>query len=190
MQPGLAIVVLWVVFAVSWLLAAAWSRKPERRLGLKVEIPYRILLILGGLLFLVPAHGYEGRLRLWHVGWTGAWICVALIALAFAFNWWARVHLGPLWSGTITKKPDHRIVDTGPYAIVRHPIYTGFLLAILATAAAKGTILGVIAALMLAAGIWMKARLEEGWLSAELGPGYDAYRRRVPMLVPFGPHGG
>jgi protein-S-isoprenylcysteine O-methyltransferase Ste14 len=75
-----------------------------------------------------------------------------------------------------------------PYGIVRHPIYTGILLAILATMAAKGTIPAVAGALVIILGLWMKARLEEGFLREQLGAdAYDAYRRRVPMLVPFGP---
>ena len=94
---------------------------------------------------------------------------------------------GQLWSGTITRKADHRIVDTGPCGLVRHPIYTGILLAGLATMLAQGSLPGIAAAVLLT-GLWMKARMEEAWLRSELGAeAYDAYRRRVPMLVPFGP---
>jgi protein-S-isoprenylcysteine O-methyltransferase Ste14 len=71
---------------------------------------------------------------------------------------------------------------------VRHPIYTRLLLAILATMIAKGTVLGIAGAALLTLGLTLKARMEEQWLRRELGAdGYDAYRRRVPMLVPFGP---
>jgi protein-S-isoprenylcysteine O-methyltransferase Ste14 len=188
MRPGLAIVVLWLVFAGSWIAAAAWSNKTEKRIGLGAEVGYRIVLVLGGLVFLVPAHGYEGPLRLWSVTRVEAWICVGLIATGLAFSWWGRLHLGPLWSGSITRKAEHRIVDTGPYGIVRHPIYTGILMAVYATAAAKGTVLGLAGALVISIGIWMKARLEEHWLRDEMGVElYNAYRRKVPMLLPFGP---
>lgn len=71
---------------------------------------------------------------------------------------------------------------------MRHPIHTGILLAVFATAALKGTILGLLGAFPITLGPWMKARLEERWLREELDPGaYDDYRRKVPMLVPFGP---
>jgi protein-S-isoprenylcysteine O-methyltransferase Ste14 len=104
----------------------------------------------------------------------------------FAFAWWARIYLGTLWSGQVTLKPDHHIVDTGPYALVRHPIYTGILTAVLATMAAKGTLPGVAGAAIILVGVWMKARIEERWLRQELGAeAYDGYARRVPMLVPF-----
>ena len=182
------IVGLWIAWALSWLLAAGWSSAAQKRVGMRREIGYRVVLALGVLLLAVPAHRYEGVLRLWHVNRMAAWTCVGLIVAGFAFCWWARVHLGRLWSGRITRKADHHLVDTGPYGIVRHPIYTGILLAAYATMAAKGTALGIAGALGITLGLWMKARLEEQWLRAELGAEtYDAYRKRVPMLLPFGP---
>ena len=183
MRPGLAIMILWGAWILSWLAAMVWSARAEKRASFRTELSYRVVLVLGALIFLVPAHGYYGPLRFWYIGWVGAWICTALIALGFAFTWWARIHLGTLWSGSITKKASHRIVDTGPYAIVRHPIYTGLLLAVLATAAAKGTLFGIVGALLITVGLWMKARFEERWLSQELGAAaYDVYRHKVPML--------
>ena len=185
---ALVIAALWIGFALSWLAAASWSSAVDKRMGIGGELGYRAVLLIGGIAFLIPAHGYEGPLRLWWVTPTQAWICVGLVALGFAFSWWARIYLGALWSGPITTKADHRVVDRGPYAIVRHPIYTGILLAIFATAAAKGTVLGLGAAAIITLGIWMKARPEERWLRQELGAeAYDGYRRRVPMLLPFGP---
>lgn len=188
LRPGFVFILLWVGFALSWLIAAGWSAKTERSVGMKRELGYRIVLIAGGLALLPRAHGYHGPMRLWFVTFDEAWVCIALVALGFAFCWWARIHLGALWSGWITRKADHRVVDTGPYGIVRHPIYTGILLAVYATAAVKGTIPGVLGALLVTLGLWMKAKLEERWLHEELDPGtYDDYCSRVPMLVPFGP---
>ncbi len=144
------------------------------------------MTIIGALVFFIPAHGYRGPLRLWHLTLGQAWICVGLVGLGFAFTWWARVHLGKLWSGQITKKADHRVVESGPYGLVRHPIYTGLLLATYATMVAKGTVLGVAGGALITLGLWMKARLEERFLRQELGAAaYDDYSRRVAMLVPF-----
>ena len=186
MNGAALIGILWLVFALSWIAAMPWSNAVEKRIGLGKEIAYRIVLLAGGVIFFIPAHGYDGPLRLWYPTRDLFWTTVALIVLGFAFAWWARVWLGALWSGQVTKKENHRVVDTGPYRIVRHPIYTGILLAIYATAAIKGTILGVAGALIITLGLWMKARLEESWLTQEV-EGYDAYRHRVPMLLPFGP---
>jgi protein-S-isoprenylcysteine O-methyltransferase Ste14 len=188
MRPGLAIAALWTLWLISWLVAALWSNPTEKRAGIGSEFGYRALMTLGAIVLLVPAHRYEGPLRLWYIGWVGAWICVLLVALGLGFSWWARIYLGRLWSSGVTRKADHHLVDAGPYAIVRHPIYTGLLLAILATTAAKGTVLGIAGCLSLVIGVWLKARLEERWLARELGEGtYQSYRQRVPMLVPFAP---
>lgn len=188
MRGALIFAVLWIGFALSWIAAMPWSSAVEKRAGLGKELAYRVVLLIGGIIFFIPAHGYEGPLRLWYPTYDLFWATVALVVLGFIFAWWARIWLGSLWSGQVTKKADHRVVDTGPYAIVRHPIYTGILLAVYATAALKGTVLGIAGALIITLGLWMKARLEEGWLRQELGTdAYDAYRRRVPMLLPFGP---
>jgi protein-S-isoprenylcysteine O-methyltransferase Ste14 len=189
MRPGFVIIFLWGAWALSWVLASGWSNRTKKRLGLRGEVLHRLPLIAGVVLFAVPAHGYEGRLRLWHVGWAEAWGCVGLVAAGLAFTWWARIHLGRLWSGSITRKEEHRVVDTGPYAIVRHPIYSGILLAFLGTLLAKGTVLGLVGAGLAALGLFIKARLEERWLASELGVAYEEYRKRVPMLFPFGPRG-
>lgn len=187
MRPVTAITLLWLIWAVSWAAAALWADPVQKRAGFKAEVRYRALWLVGAGLLFIPAHGYEGRLRFWMPDLAEAWICVALIAVGIAFAWWARLHLGRLWSGTVTAKADHHVVDTGPYGLVRHPIYTGLLLAILATMAAKGTVWGIAGTVLLIIGIVVKARLEESFLRGELGAAYDDYARRVPMLVPFTP---
>ena len=112
----------------------------------------------------------------------------AAVALGIAVACWARLYLGPLWSGRITRKLDHRVVDSGPYALMRHPICSGLLLSLLATAAAKGTVLGAGGFVLLCLGLWAKARQEDRWLSRR-GRKLCHYRERVPMLLPFAPTG-
>jgi protein-S-isoprenylcysteine O-methyltransferase Ste14 len=186
MHPAQAIAAAWGAFVLSWLVAAVWSSAPQKRASFGAQTGYRVLAIVGGILLFKSSHGYDGPLRLWMLDRNGAWTCVALIVAGFAFAWWARIYLGALWSGQVTLKPDHHIVDTGPYALVRHPIYTGILTAVLATMAAKGTLPGVAGAAIILVGVWMKARIEERWLRQELGAeAYDRYARRVPMLLPF-----
>lgn len=188
MRPGMVIICIWGGWALSWIIAAGWSSRTESRPPIGPEIGYRILMGMGTVIMFVPAHGYEGPLRLWHVGWTGAWICTVLVGVGVTVAWWARLYLGRLWSARITRKAGHEVVDSGPYAFVRHPIYSGMILSLAATAAAKGTVPGVAGFLVLLLGIWIKARLEERWLIAELGTdAYGDYRRRVPMLLPLGP---
>jgi len=117
-------------------------------------------------------------------------IAAAILAVlaGLAFTWWGRVHLGRLWSSAITRKEGHRVIDTGPYGLVRHPIYTGLIGAMLATGIAVATATALLGTVLIAFGLWQKARMEEGFLTAELGAdAYGPYCRRVPMLVPFLP---
>lgn len=187
-RPGIAIGGLWLAWAVSWVLAIAWSSRAEKRAGIKAEWFYRIVLIAGGIIFAVPSDR-PGQIRLWPLmDLPAVWACFWAIAAGCAFAWWARIYLGSLWSGSITTKANHRVVDTGPYRIVRHPIYTGILIGVLATMIAKGTLLGLIGAALVVFGLWLKARVEERFLRQQLGAAaYDDYSRRVPMLVPFAP---
>ena len=119
----------------------------------------------------------------------GALALAAVMVAGLLLTWWARIYLGPLWSGVITRKKDHRIVDTGPYAFVRHPIYAGLVIALLATAAAEGRATALIGVAFVIFGLWLKAHTEERFLMAELGVEvYGSYCRRVSMLIPFLPH--
>ena len=88
------------------------------------------------------------------------------------------------WSGHVTLKPGHRLLRTGPYALVRHPIYTGLLLAMTGTAVAVDRGRGVLAVLIAVETLWRKLRLEERWLTEEFGAEYGRYRREVKALVP------
>jgi protein-S-isoprenylcysteine O-methyltransferase Ste14 len=190
MRPSMVFVGLWLGFALSWIVAAFWSSRPARAVGMLAELPMRLVLVLGGVLLAIPAHGYSGPLRLWFPSHILALVCIALMIAGFAFAWWARIVMGAMWSGRITRKADHHLIDRGPFAIVRHPIYTGILLAVIATMLVKGTVSGVAGAVVVTLGLWMKARMEETWLGQELGVDiYADYRRRVSMLVPFAPKG-
>jgi protein-S-isoprenylcysteine O-methyltransferase Ste14 len=165
-----------------------WCNPTIKRAGLTRELLYRALVLAGYLfLFGLISTRYDMIYRFWRTP-TGAlgWVMVALVAIGFSFCWWARIHLGPLWSSGITRKSSHHVIATGPYAVVRHPIYTGITLAALATAVAHGAPTSFLGAALMTTGWYIKARLEERFLREELGPeAYDAYARRVPMLVPF-----
>jgi protein-S-isoprenylcysteine O-methyltransferase Ste14 len=189
MTPESAVGYAWLAWAVSWGLAAFWSQRAEKRPGLGSEALYRVVVVIGVLmLFGVGARYYPDSPKLWAASGAVGWALAGAAALGFLFCWWARLHLGRLWSGWVTKTADHRIVDTGPYRLVRHPIYTGVLTAAFSTAIMKGTAAALAGAAVMTVGFWIKARLEERFLGQELGAeAYAAYRARVPMLIPFGP---
>jgi protein-S-isoprenylcysteine O-methyltransferase Ste14 len=113
------------------------------------------------------------------------WSGTALLALGLAFSVWARVYLGRNWSGTVTVKLDHELIRGGPYARVRHPIYTGLLLAFIGTAIVRAEWRGVLAVLIVFVALWRKLRLEERWMIETFGDQYRRYRERTAALIPF-----
>ncbi len=190
MSPQIATIFVWMAWVVSWVVAAFWADRAAARPALGQEWLYRVVTFVGGILLYygVRSRAYGGPSHLWTLGPRAEWALVGIIVLSLAFTWWARLYLGALWSSSVTKKADHHVVDTGPYAIVRHPIYTGMIAALLAVALQIGTVWALAGVVVMTIGFWIKARLEERFLREQLGAeAYDSYRRRVPMLVPFGP---
>jgi len=188
-RPSEVLELIWIVWLISWLAASFWSGRTQRRVGTSESWTYRAGMVAGGVLLIPWTPRLLGETQLWNVDCGEAYGLAAVMVAGLSFTWWARIYLGRLWSSAITRKEDHRIVDTGPYGIVRHPIYTGLIVGLLATAAAEGRATALIGAALVIFGIWLKARTEERFLTGELGA--DAYRdycRRVPMLVPFLPH--
>lgn len=141
---------------------------------------------LGALLIFGPRiRGLLPTWMTWQPSGAVAWSLVGVAAIGFVFTWWARIHLGRLWSASVTRKEHHRVVDSGPYHLVRHPIYTGIGLAAFATATLQGTPIALLGAAILIYGFYIKARIEERFLARELGDAYMQYAKRTPMLVPF-----
>ena len=181
--------IIWIVWLMSWVAASFWSDRPQKRAATLQTWIYRAAMIAGGIL-LTP---WTGQLLeekpIWEVSFVGVCVLAAVMLAGLFLTWWARIYLGPLWSSVITRKKDHKIIDTGPYAFVRHPIYCGLIVAILATAVAEGKATALLGSALVILGVWLKACTEERFLMTELGPEiYDAYCRRVPMLIPFLPH--
>ena len=185
--PTALLALIWLTWLLSWLIGALFSGRTENRVRPKDSRAYRIPIIMGAVLLTPWTASILGENPLWQVGAAGTYVLAALTAAGCLFTWWARVHLGRFWSGTITRKEGHRVVDTGPYELVRHPIYTGLIGAMIATGVALGTASALFGTALIAFGFWKKARMEEGFLANELGDVYAPYRRRVPMLVPLLP---
>jgi protein-S-isoprenylcysteine O-methyltransferase Ste14 len=183
--PQNTLPVLWITWVISWALAGRWASKPSRVESGPAVVFYRATSAVGFLLIILTIRN-PWPPKLWQPSEWQAYVLDGCAFIGFAFTWWARIHLGQLWSSSVTIKPDHRIVDTGPYGIVRHPIYTGLLLAIAAAVGMNGTVGAVFGGLLMLTGIVSKAKLEETVLRSEFGSAaYDAYANKVPMLVPF-----
>jgi protein-S-isoprenylcysteine O-methyltransferase Ste14 len=184
--PTRLLSLIWLAWVVSWVVASFWSGRTKSFVPTRDSWVYRLPILIGAILLAPWTAGAVGASQLYNPGDAGIYLLALVVLFGISFTWWARIHLGRFWSNAITHKEDHRIVDTGPYGVVRHPIYTGLIIAILATGFAVATWTSILGALFISFGEWQKARMEEGFLSVQLGrDAYTLYSRRVPMIVPF-----
>jgi protein-S-isoprenylcysteine O-methyltransferase Ste14 len=178
--------ILWLGWAGYWWVASFNVKTTARREPLQSRLSHIVPLALAVVLLWLPQspiQAFDGRflsIAVWPF-WVGA----ALTLAGLLFTVWARVHLGRNWSGTITVKQDHALITSGPYGFVRHPIYTGLLLALIGTALARGEWRGVVAVALALWAFWRKLRIEERWMREQFGSAYEEYSGRVAALIPF-----
>ena len=177
---------MWLAWALYWCVSAIGMKATARREPMVSRLLH-VVPLLAALWLLgagsVPGRWLNERLFAW-APWE-FWLAALVTAAGLGFTVWARVHIGRNWSGTVTLKQGHELVVSGPYAVVRHPIYTGLLLALVGSALARGEWRGVLAVAIAWASLWRKLRLEEAWMVEAFGERYETYRRRVPALIPF-----
>jgi protein-S-isoprenylcysteine O-methyltransferase Ste14 len=181
---GAVIGICWAVWGVYWLLAAFRTKRTVERGGL---LGYRLLALVltGGVIVVFRAAGYAVAERLWPASTAVGVACDCLVVAGTAFSIWARIVLGRNWSAEITFKQGHELIESGPYAIVRHPIYTGMLAMVIGTAVAYARPIGFALLLGLFGAFWWKAREEEQVMSRHFPAAYAEYKSRVPAIIPF-----
>lgn len=177
---------IWTVLLVVWVVAAVRTKRTVRRERGPARLAQLGINVSAWLLMTnrVPV---RGALDARFVPDTPAvaWAGVALALAGAAFALWARFTIGRNWSGTITLKSEHELITRGPYAIVRHPIYTGLLLTLLGTALVVGEWRGLAAVALAFIGWRWKSLVEERVMVEQFGPAYVDYRHRVKALIPF-----
>ncbi len=179
----------WCVLVVVWLFGyVARRRGPGARRArshLTLQVPAASLLIACFAL-LLNAHSYNLRMEVTPPDGPLGAIGAALAVAGVGFAIWARIVLGHNWSGLVMMVRDgHQLVRHGPYAIVRHPIYTGLFAAILGTALTLGTLASWIAVASGLAGILLRVDVEERLMATEFGEAHAAYRAHTRKLFPF-----
>jgi protein-S-isoprenylcysteine O-methyltransferase Ste14 len=179
---------LWLAWLLGWFLGARSTARTVARQSTASRLAHSVFIVGGATLLFLHAGRLGSLLQPLLPRWSWvAWVGVVVVALGLGFTGWARVQLGRFWSGAVTLKADHTLIRTGPYALTRHPIYTGLLLALTGTALVRGTLAGLAGLTLAAAGIMLKIRQEERFLLAHFGDTYRAYQRDVPMVVPWMP---
>jgi protein-S-isoprenylcysteine O-methyltransferase Ste14 len=179
---------LWVAWVTYWWALSGSVKVNARRESVYSRRSYVVALLLAVVLLSVPGLPipFLNRRFLPAESWP-LWnaIGAVLVVMGLLFTLWAREHLGRNWSDVVTIKVDHELVTSGPYRVVRHPIYTGLLVAFLGTALARGEWRGLLA---VALGFWAfsrKSRVEERLMREQFGTAYEEYSQHVAGIVPF-----
>jgi protein-S-isoprenylcysteine O-methyltransferase Ste14 len=178
--------VCWIIFLAVWLLTAISTKRSVYRESRAERLRYCILLVAGYFLLI---RGYRMPYPLSApvipqmeiIAWAG----VALCAAGLGFCIWARLTLGRNWSGAVTVKEGHELIERGPYRLVRHPIYTGLLAMFVGTVIVLGHVAGIAGLVLVVVSFWIKLRDEERIMLKQFPDEYAAYQRHVKRIIPF-----
>jgi protein-S-isoprenylcysteine O-methyltransferase Ste14 len=179
------IITCWCIFVIVWLIAAFRTKRTAERQSVASALAHRIPVAAGWWLLLVPkVPGLMCRQIIARTASSqiiGSAICI----FGLLFTLWARQTLAGNWSSDVTFKQDHELIRTGPYHIVRHPIYTGLLVMFFGTAIYIGQVRGILSLPLVTTGFWIKLSQEERLLLRHFPDAYPVYRREVKALIPF-----
>lgn len=183
-HPLTLIGALWLAWLLYWAIASVGVKRAAWRSPWWAELSHRLPLGLAAALLFLRRLPPPLHQRLVAPSAAASALSVLLVALGLGFAVWARVYLAGNWSARVTVKEGHALVTTGPYRLVRHPIYTGILAAFLGTALAQGELSGFLALLLASGALLLKSRIEEARMRATFSE-YERYAERTAALVPF-----
>ncbi len=183
MLPGLLIIACWVVLILYWNISARSIKAAAERQSWSGRLA-RVPVWLGYILFVVAGAHPFGTVVIPHRP-IAEYLGVAVCGLGLLAAIWSRKTLGNEWSRDVEFKREHKLVERGPYRLVRHPIYTSHLLMGLGTAIASGLLVAFVGLVLFFIGFWIKLKQEEALLLKHFPGEYPAYQARVKALVPF-----
>ena len=184
-DPAYAIDLPWLILLLYWLLASLRVNKIERHEP-SGEKFLRIAATFVAWFLLYsddPRFGVLNRRFLpWHYWIFGLGAALTWAGVAFAI--WARYHIGRYWSASVALKAGHELIRTGPYSRIRHPIYTGILMAVGGTALAVGRYRGILAFAIILIGFIWKSKREEALLAGQFGAVFEEHRHHTGFFLP------
>jgi protein-S-isoprenylcysteine O-methyltransferase Ste14 len=169
----------WAAFWIYWLIAAFSMKRGRQSWGREVRVRVLLIVLVTILIRVRAFHGGGIHSTTWR-----SVVGMVLWAAGLAFAIWARLHIGRNWGTPMSQKDEPELVTSGPYRLVRHPIYTGILVAGVGTAIALSWSWLLIVAVT---GIYFiySAIVEERYMTTQFPDTYEAYKRSTKMLVPF-----
>lgn len=177
---------LWIVWWLIWMALAFGTKKTQQRESFGSRLIYIFVAWVAIEIMLAPLR-YAPYLRTEiypNRPWIGP-LGIAITILGFGLTFWARTVLGRNWSGNVTIKVDHELIRTGPYRVVRHPIYTGLIVALIGTAMARDQWRGVLAVFLLWTSFTIKRLKEEQFMRQTFGSQYTDYARATGAIFPL-----
>ena len=185
MDLRLILPILWLAWILYWWISARDVKTTRWREPLQSQLLHRTPLLIGALLFAMPRWAPRFlKARFLPPGNLPWLVGTILVAAGLGFSVWARGHLGRNWSAHVVVKEDHALVRTGPYRHLRHPIYSGLLVAFLGTAIAIGEWRGLVAFLLMLLSFGIKSRAEETRMRQTF-PEYAQYQRESAAIIPL-----
>jgi len=184
---GELVELIWGLFMVCWCLPALFTKShTERQEPLLSRLFYLVLLGLMASLLVFSPKIYGPLLwKVWPEGMLSDLLGFGVMIFGFGFAIWARMHLGRYWSDRVSVVENHRLIRSGPYRLVRNPIYTGFLMAVLGTAIMMVELRAILALVLMLAAVLYKTHQEEKLLGGQFPREYMEYKRKVKSLIPF-----
>ena len=181
-----AILILWSAIFVIWAIASFWAKRTMASAPSEWKSRLAVLAVWFSWWLALRQGKWPGlwAMRFVPEGLPTSYTGLALTILGLGFALWARFSIGNNWDGMVVLKEHHKLVRTGPYSIVRHPIYSGFMVATLGTAVAQGETGRLLAVPVIVIAWGYKARVEEAFLTERFGQQYAQYRREVKALIP------
>lgn len=173
----------WGAWALYWLIMGSATKRTVERRGF---LGYRVVagIVIVGLAAAARLVHVSSQSRVWHTPLALGVATDCVVVAGAAFSVWGRITLGRNWSAEVTLKQDHQLIESGPYALVRHPIYAGLLLMALGTAINYGRAIGFGLFVALCASLWWKVRQEEWLMKRHFPDAYAEYKTRVRAIVP------
>jgi protein-S-isoprenylcysteine O-methyltransferase Ste14 len=177
---------LWLLLCAVWIGSFPFIKHSLHNQPPAARFQQSALFIVGlYLIFGSPAYPDWFNQPVLTVTFQLALVGFGIVLCGVAFGIWARLTLGENWSGSPSIKRDHALILCGPYRIVRHPIYTGILTALLGSALQHGLVRSFLGVLICGVSLWLKLMVEEQFMVHHFGGEYLRYRRDVSALVPF-----
>jgi protein-S-isoprenylcysteine O-methyltransferase Ste14 len=185
-QIGLRII--WILLALFWILSGINNKQSLHKESFFKRVFLYWLPILLSILLLGPGNWFGHSLIrenfVEHTNLVGR-IGLSISFVGLLISCWSRYLLGKNWSLSVQKKEKHELIKSGPYSILRHPIYTGILLIFIGNTLIVGDYRGIIAVLIVFLSFWFKLKKEEKWLTELFGEKYIQYKKNTKAMIPY-----